>query len=255
MPVSWNQFKPSNLRAAWRSGGNLKSACTTASYDGGDPSSADDLKRSIVDAFGNIKKGLTNAADTDLKESVKPAGTESPIVFDKSFYYVPNGDNGGITLDASGGFIEADFMVTAGDTAQRFAMGFSGGGNTRGPSIGVDASANNLFFGQYANRTVGNSNIAAIWDERVTMRVEWGTPGTYRATLNGNLLSGAQTYSGTANTTLSWILGAWNINNDASNSFRFAGTIYRARIVQNNGNNWDTNVNGWGTLNGTLPPP
>ena len=70
MPVSWNQFIPANVRAAWKTGGNLNQSCTTDSYTGGNPSGPQDLKRSIVDAAGNIKKGLTNFGDDNLKESV-----------------------------------------------------------------------------------------------------------------------------------------------------------------------------------------
>ena len=70
MPVSWNQFIPANVRAAWKTGNNLNGGCTTASYTGGNPSGPQDLKRSIVDESGNIKKGLTNFTDDNLKESV-----------------------------------------------------------------------------------------------------------------------------------------------------------------------------------------
>ena len=70
MPVSWNQFTPANVRDAWKTGNNLNKGCTTASYTGGNPSGPQDLKRSIVDASGNIKQGLTNGADNALADSV-----------------------------------------------------------------------------------------------------------------------------------------------------------------------------------------
>ena len=73
MPVSFNQFTPANVRDAWKTGNNLNGGCTTSLYTGGNPTNANQLKRSIVDASGNIKQGLTNAADNDLADSVKPA--------------------------------------------------------------------------------------------------------------------------------------------------------------------------------------
>ena len=70
MAVSWALFIPGNLRAGWKTGANLNDACPTASYTGGNPSSAADLKRSIVDANGNLKQGLTTADDTNIKDSI-----------------------------------------------------------------------------------------------------------------------------------------------------------------------------------------
>lgn len=74
--VSWNQFRPSRLKSCWTTNGgqDLKSNCTTESYDGGDPSSAADLKTSIVDRDGNLREGLCH--DGDLKTSLT-GGTAS----------------------------------------------------------------------------------------------------------------------------------------------------------------------------------
>lgn len=72
MAVNWNQFRPANLRRCWHDGTNLKPSCTTSLYTGGNPTAANQLKRSVVDAAGNVKKSMTNAADSDFHASMKP---------------------------------------------------------------------------------------------------------------------------------------------------------------------------------------
>jgi len=70
--VSWTDFKPGNLRRAWHDGnGNLRAGCTTQSYSGGDPAAAGDIKSSIVDRSGKLRRGLCTGAE--LCGSMKPA--------------------------------------------------------------------------------------------------------------------------------------------------------------------------------------
>ena len=69
--MSWNQFTPANVRAAWKNGPNLKPGCTGPTYSGGNPTAPTDLKASMLDGSNNLKKGLTNAADNGLKERIQ----------------------------------------------------------------------------------------------------------------------------------------------------------------------------------------
>ena len=59
MPVSFTAFQPAVLKPGWTNGANLKPSCTTASYTGGNPTVATQLKPSICDyQTGNLREGL-----------------------------------------------------------------------------------------------------------------------------------------------------------------------------------------------------
>lgn len=70
MAVSFNQLIPGNLRSCFTTGANLNASLVTSNYTGGTPTNANQLKRSIVDAAGNVKKSLTNSDDTNLHATV-----------------------------------------------------------------------------------------------------------------------------------------------------------------------------------------
>ncbi len=92
--VSWTEFKAGNLKKGWHDGsGNLKSGCTTSSYTGGDPSSAADIKSSIVNSAGKIRSGM--CTDGDLCASMKPADSASggEIVTENLALHLDAGDS------------------------------------------------------------------------------------------------------------------------------------------------------------------